>query len=489
MLFPTVTFAVFFAVVAAAAWALRPHPRAWKLFLLGASWLFYGWWDWRFVLLLAGAIAANDAVARAMVRWPRRERSWLVAGIAANLAVLGCFKYYGFFVTALTDALRPAGLAPSFPLFEVVLPVGISFFVFESIAYLMELRRGVVSRMGLLDFATYLSFFPKLISGPITRPSEFAPQLAAAPSSERVEAQRAFWLIARGLFKKVVIASFLADAITDDVFASPAQHSAAEVLTAIYAYAAQLYVDFSGYTDMAIGVALLLGFRLPENFRAPYAATSVQDFWNRWHLTLSRWLRDFVLQPLTLGGSRSRLATARNLVFLMLLAGLWHGAAWTFVVWGAIHGVALAAERLAKERRRARGLGKAADTPWRRARGRLVTFHVVAFAWVFFRADSLGGAFDVLARLAHVGDAPAVTPLLLVTIVAVLAMQYLPPGTVTRGTGGAAPTSAAGAARDRAVAIVETARPAYAALAIGAALMLVDALGPEGVPPFIYFRF
>ena len=304
-----------------------------------------------------------------------------------------------------------------------------------------------------------------------------------------MEAHRALWLIARGLFKKVVIASFLADAITDDVFASPARHSAGEVLTAIYAYAAQLYVDFSGYTDMAIGVALLLGFRLPENFRAPYAATSVQDFWNRWHLTLSRWLRDFVLQPLTLGGSRSRLATARNLVFLMLLAGLWHGAAWTFVVWGAIHGVALAAERLGRERRRARGLGKVADTPWRRARGRLVTFHVVAFAWVFFRADSLGGAFDVLARLGHLGDAPAVTPLLLATLVGVLAAQYLPTDTGARGTGGVPPTTAAGAARKRASALVERARPAYAAVAIGAALMLVDVLGPEGVPPFIYFRF
>ena len=221
------------------------------------------------------------------------------------------------------------------------------------------------------------------------------------------------------------------------------------------------------------GVALLLGFRLPENFRAPYAATSVQDFWNRWHLTLSRWLRDFVLQPLTLGGSRSRLATARNLLFVMLLAGLWHGAAWTFVVWGAIHGVALAAERLARERRRARGLPKVADTPWRRARGRLVTFHVVAFAWVFFRADSLGGAFDVLARLGHFGEAPAVTPLLLATLVGVMAAQYIPSGIPKQRLSG----------------LVEQARPAYAAVAIGAVLLLVDGLGPDGVPPFIYFRF
>lgn len=472
MLFPTVTFAVFFAVVLTTAWALRPHPRAWKVFLLGASWVFYGWWDWRFVLLLAGTIAANDAVARAMTRTPGRQRFWLVAGIAANLAVLGGFKYYGFFVTALTDALRPVGLAPSFPLFEVVLPVGISFFVFEAIAYLMELRRGVVQRMGLLDFATYLSFFPKLISGPITRPSEFAPQLAAPTPTDRVEAPEALWLVARGLFKKVVIASFLADAITDSVFATPGQHSALEVLVGIYAYAAQLYVDFSGYTDMAIGVALLLGFRLPENFRAPYAATSVQDFWNRWHLTLSRWLRDFVLQPMTLGGSRGRLATARNLFVVMLLAGLWHGAAWTFVVWGGIHGAALVVERLQRERRRARGLPKLADTWGRRARGRLVTFHVVAFAWVFFRADSLGGAFDVLAGLGRVGAAPAVTPLLVATLAGVLAVQFVPAG--------------AGA---RVVAVIERTRPAYAAVALGLAMLLVDVLGPAGVPPFIYFRF
>jgi alginate O-acetyltransferase complex protein AlgI len=474
MLFPTVTFAVFFAVVLTTAWVLRPSARGWRLFLLGASWVFYGWWDGRFVVLLAGAIVANHVVAGEIARGGRRARAWLAAGIAADLAVLGFFKYYAFFVDSLVDAVRPLGLHPSPPLLQVILPVGISFFTFEAIAYLVELRRGVVERMALLDLATWLSFFPTLVSGPITRPSEFLPQLAHPAPADAVEAPRALWLIARGLFKKVVIASFLAQAISDGVFATPGQYSGPEVLVGIYAYAAQLYADFSGYTDMAIGVALLLGFHLPENFRSPYAAVSVQDFWNRWHITLSRWLRDFLLQPLTLHGRRGRLATARNLVVVMLLAGLWHGAAWTFVVWGGIHGTCLAVERLRRERQRARNGGpvRHPDTVWRTVRARLVTFHVVCFAWVFFRADSLAAAGRVLSRLAVPGSAPAVTPLLLLVLAGVFAAQQLPSG-----------------AGRRIAQRVEALHPAAATVALGGVLLIVDALGPAGVPPFIYFRF
>jgi D-alanyl-lipoteichoic acid acyltransferase DltB (MBOAT superfamily) len=477
MLFPTVTFAVFFAVVLAAAWALRPHPRIWRLFLVAASWVFYAWWDARFVALLAAAIAANHVFAAGIAAGGRRAKVWLAAGVAANLAVLGFFKYYGFFVDGLLDALSAVGLAPSPPLLQVALPVGISFFTFEAIAYLMELQRGVVERLPLLDLATWLSFFPTLVSGPITRPSEFVPQLTDPTPADAVEMHRALWLIGRGLFKKVVVASFLAEAITDGIFATPGQYSGPEVLVGIYAYAAQLYVDFSGYTDMAIGLALLLGFRLPENFRAPYSATSVQDFWNRWHLTLSRWLRDFLLQPLTLRSRRTPAAAARNIVVVMLLAGLWHGAGWTFVVWGAIHGLALALERLHRERRRARlragdRLGSRPATPWRSVRARLLTFHVVCFAWIFFRADSLSGAGRVLARLTVIDPAPAVTPLLVLVLAAVLAAQHLPAGIGRR-------------AAER----VEALHPAAVAVAAGVGLLLVDALGPDGVPPFIYFRF
>jgi alginate O-acetyltransferase complex protein AlgI len=324
----------------------------------------------------------------------------------------------------------------------------------------------------LLDLATYLSFFPKVQSGPITRASEFLPQLASPTPPAEPVAARALLLIARGLFKKVVIASFLADAITGGVFATPAAYSGVETLIAIYAYTIQIYVDFSGYTDLARGLALLLGFDLPINFDRPYAATSIQDFWTRWHVSLSRWIRDFLFRPLVLAGSRTSAATARNLLVVMLLIGLWHGAAWSFVLWGGVHGLGLVVDRLRRERRRRRGLPRPPDTAWRVAGRRFVTFHVVAFAWVLFGAGSLEQAGAILGRLAVWGPATAVTPLLVLVIAAVLAVQYLPRDLGVRLEGAFARTA-----------------PALQAAALGAVLLVTDVLGPEGVAPFIYFRF
>ena len=287
MLFPTVVFAIFFVAVLSGSCLVHSRPLLRKLGLIIASAVFYAWWDERFLLLLGAVILGNDLIVRAMKRWPGWQRTVLVAGIAANLGVLGFFKYYGFFRTSLVDALEPLGLDPSPPLLQIVLPIGVSFYVFEAIAYLLEVRRGIVERMPLVDLAAYLTFFPKLFSGPITRPSEFAPQLVGGAT--QIEASRALWLIGRGLVKKMVVATYLAESITDDVFAVPSQHSAGEVLLAIYAYTAQIYIDFSAYVDMAIGISLLLGITLPENFNSPYTATSVQNFWTRWHMTLSRW--------------------------------------------------------------------------------------------------------------------------------------------------------------------------------------------------------
>ena len=220
---------------------------------------------------------------------------------------------------------------------SVILPVGISFFTFMGIAYLVDVFRGDFAPTGLGKFAAYLSFFPHLVAGPIVRPNELVPQLDSPRDPRYVDTSRAFFLIATGLFMKVVISNHLASSIVDDVFGAPEAHSSLEVLVAIYAYAVQIFADFFGYTNIAIGIALLLGFRFPQNFDSPYAAVSIQDFWRRWHMTLSRWLRDYVYIPL--GGSRGgRLFTYRNLMLTMLLGGLWHGAGWTFVVWGGIHG-------------------------------------------------------------------------------------------------------------------------------------------------------
>ena len=272
---------------------------------------------------------------------PARQKTLLWLAVGGNLAVLGYFKYYDFFVSSTENLATLVGLDIPLDVRTVILPVGISFYTFMGISYIVDVYRGDTEPTTLEKFAVYLSFFPHLVAGPIVRPNELIPQIETPRSPRRVDTSRAFYLIAAGLFKKVVISSYLAGHIVDEVFANPDQYSSLEILIAIYAYAVQIYADFSGYTDIAIGIALLLGFTFPQNFDSPYAAVSIQDFWRRWHMTLSRWLRDYLYIPL--GGSRRGVAiTYRNLLLTMLLGGLWHGAGWTFVAWGLIHGIASA---------------------------------------------------------------------------------------------------------------------------------------------------
>jgi D-alanyl-lipoteichoic acid acyltransferase DltB (MBOAT superfamily) len=517
VLFPTIDFAVFFVVVFTASWLLRPRPVAWKVMILVASYVFYGWWDWRFTLLLAASTVINQTGAVLASRLPdARQRRWAMVGaILADVGLLGWFKYYGFFAVNVTNGLRRLGMSSPLPLLQVALPVGISFFTFMGISYVVDANRGKVQAVGWLDAAVYLSFFPHLVAGPIVRGTELFPQLRRRGDPRRIDASRAGWLIMSGLAKKVVISSFLAKAIVDPVFAVPRHHSALEVLFAVYGYAVQIYADFSGYTDIAIGVALLLGFRFPENFNAPYAAESLQDFWRRWHITRSLWLRDYVYIPL--GGSRDgRWRTARNIMLTMLIGGLWHGAAWTFVAWGALHGggqVIGMLRRTSRDRRspavpvgavaragttsttaatataattstaaatstaEAPAMVEAPAPPAERSPGRvwlarIVTFHLVCLGWVLFRATSFSNAVAVLSRLAHPGPAPMVTPLVVGAIVVSIASQYVHPQAV--------------AAAQRRFSELSTAGQASL---LAAALYVITALGPQGVAPFIYYRF
>lgn len=469
MLFPTFTFAAFFAVVLPVGWALRGRPTAWKLFMLAASYWFYAAWDARFVLLLAAMTVGNKVAAAANARARRRwaKRLAVTGALVLDLGVLSFFKYYDFF----TDSLE-RNLGLSSPALDIVLPVGISFFTFQAISYVVDVHRGKTEPAGLLDFAVYLSFFPQLVAGPIVRATEFLPELTAARRPDRVETGRAVQLIGRGLFKKVVISDFLARAIVDDAFGAPGEYGAIDVLFGIYGYAVQIYADFSGYTDMAIGIALLLGFRFPQNFDRPYAAVSIQDFWRRWHMTLSRWLRDYLYIPL--GGSRGgKLATYRNLLITMGLGGLWHGAAGAFVVWGLYHGAGLAVERLAAE-----GRGR---WIWRERRdqdggwlGRLVTFHFVCGGWVLFNSGTLGRAWEVLGRLfTGWGTGPELlNPLVLAAVVGSVLAQYVPEKRARRWSAAAA-----------------SAPLGATAVGFAAWIMVVVALGPEGVSEFIYFQF
>ena len=469
MIFPTIQFAIFFVVVLTASWLLKPYPRRWKLFMLSASYFFYGSWDWRFLGLLAFTTVVDHSVGGAIHRTedPKRRRALLILGVVVSLGVVAFFKYYDFFASSLINLLRPLGIDLPLPILNIILPVGISFFTFQSLSYTIDIYRRKLEPVPLLDFAVFVSFFPHLVAGPIVRGSEFLPQLKEKHDPRRVQGAAAFGLIAAGLFKKVVVANTLATSIVDPMFASPQNFSGLEVLTGIYAYAVQIFADFSGYTDIAIGLALLLGFRFPQNFDRPYTATSLQDFWRRWHMTLSRFLRDYLYVPL--GGNRNgRAATYRNLMLTMVIGGLWHGAAWTFVLWGALHGVGLSIERWWGEMR---GDAKSDSLGGRVAR-RLLTFHVVCLGWVLFRSDSVATAGTVLGRLADWGPVPSVTPLVVVLIAGSLATQYLPP--------------------DRRLKLrvaFSRLRPAAMAAILGGLLLVIDALGPEGVAPFIYFQF
>src|SRR6476620_7021483 len=347
MVFPTVEFAVFFPRVLALSWALMSRPRLWKPFILAASYLFYAAANPKFCLLIAEFTLGNQLAATLTVRAEsERAKTLITAGaVVLDLGVLAFFKYYSFFVQDIEDLLDTAHLGLGLPLMTIALPVGLSFFTFQAISYAVDVRRGLCDRGKTIDVALYLSFFPHLVAGPIVRAREFLPQLASPRDPKDVAVGSGVFLIGLGLVKKVVIADLLARNLVDPVYAVPEAYGSADTLLAMYGYAAQIYCDFSGYTDIAIGLALLMGFIFPRNFDRPYSSRSFREFWRRWHMTLSRFLRDFLYIPL--GGSRGgKLFTARNLMITMLLGGLWHGAAWTFVLWGALHGAALVFERM-----------------------------------------------------------------------------------------------------------------------------------------------
>ncbi len=463
MLFPTVQFAIFFPIVLTISWALMPKPRLWKPFILFASYVFYASAGWKFVLLLAAVTVANQAAAVLVHRTDDEGRRRLIAAVAigCDLGVLGLFKYYSFFAQQWANTLSGVGLSPGLPLLTIALPVGISFFTFQAISYVVDVKRRHVTPASSLDFAVYLSFFPHLIAGPIVRAREFLPQLKSPRDPNRVAVSSGLSLIALGLVKKVVIADYLARVLVEPVFAVPRAYGAPDVALAAYGFAAEIYCDFSGYTDIAIGLALLLGYVFPQNFRSPYRATGFRDFWRRWHMTLSRFLRDDLYIPL--GGNRKgTLTTYRNLMITMLLGGLWHGAAWTFVLWGAFNGLGLVAEHAWGGRVRLPG--------WFRW---LVTFNLVVFGWILFRAQSLSNLGTILSRLTVLSPPTLWTAPVLCAIVVTVGMQLLPPDWV-----------------ERLQVRIESARPILLGVGLAVVIAVVGATVPsQGVPPFIYFRF
>ena len=473
MLFPTIDFAIFFAVVYTVQWLLVPYAGPWKAFMVVASYVFYAWWDWRFVFLLAASTAiafVGGRLVHPATGTRRRATMWVT--VALLLGLLGWFKYFGFVAVNVDNLTHALGLGRPIPLLTVNLPIGISFFTFMAISYVVDIYRGVLRPARGLDVTVYLSFFPHLIAGPIVRGTELLPQIRQMRDPDDVHYVEAFWLIVAGLAKKVVLSSYLSTYVVDPVFANPHQHSALEVLFATWGYAVQIYADFSGYTDIAIGLALLMGFRFPVNFKRPYTAIDLQDFWRRWHITLSFWLRDYLYIPL--GGNRgSEARISVNIMITMLLGGLWHGASWTFVFWGAYHGVCQVIGRQRRATRIAQGLPPEPVGRARVAWARFVTFQLVCLGWLFFRADTLGDALAMLSRLfVGWGPSPLVTPLAVLAIAAGIASQYLPDRWLES-------VLQAFAAR----------RPAIQGGILGLVLLGITTFGPAGVAPFIYFRF
>lgn len=409
MLFNSLTFLVFLPVVLLLLAAL---PRRWRNgFLLLASYFFYGCWDWRFLGLLIGTtlidywvglkIAASDDEAI-------RKRILLLS-LGANLGVLGFFKYYNFFVASAITLLEGMGMQPHAPTLSIILPVGVSFYTFQSMSYTIDVYRRVTEpSRSLFDFALFVAYFPQLVAGPISRKADLLHQLVQPVRVTAESVNSALMLILLGLTKKVLIADMLAPEV-EGIFSHPDQFSAGVLLRGAYFFTFQIYCDFSGYTDMARGVSRLFGVELCINFNQPYLSQSITEFWRRWHISLSHWLRDYLY--ITLGGNRhGAWNTYRNLMLTMLIGGLWHGANWTFVAWGGLHGFYLAVERML-------GVGQGGQgthglVAWvQRVAMSVLTFHLVVLAWIFFRATSFDLAFQFLTGLAQLDHLSAVGPL------------------------------------------------------------------------------
>jgi D-alanyl-lipoteichoic acid acyltransferase DltB (MBOAT superfamily) len=487
MLFPTVSFGVFFLCVFIGFWYVFRRSAERRAFLVAASYLFYAFWDWRFCFLLLVSTAASWGFGLLIGR--EKEHFWrrlfLVLSVVFNLLLLGFFKYYNFFAESANALIgyfahgSAAAASPSqaggflFPALAIIMPVGISFYTFKSMSYVFDVYLCELPAVrSFLDVALYVSFFPQIASGPIVHAVDFIPQieqatsLGAEPGSKPIEAARAFELFMSGLLKKMVFANFLSTLFVDPVLSDPSAYNAIEVALAAVGYSVVIYSDFSGYSDMAIAVALLLGFKTPANFNRPYASFSVTEFWKRWHITFSSWLRNYLY--FSMGGSRfGKVRTLFALFFTMVLGGLWHGAALTFVAWGVMQGLALAIER-------GFGYGNARHANAFVAAIQIaLTFAFVTLSWIVFRAPSLDSVLAWFQALGNFSKGiTLLSPLVIALLVAGLAMH-------------AVPERVRSSCRSAWVTLPVVARGG----AIAAFFALLAVVSMSGVAPFIYFQF
>ena len=407
MLFNSYIFWAFFACVII-LYRLLPH-RGQNYMLLVASYVFYGYWNWRFlfIMLFSTVVDYCAAIFIGESQSKQRRKTVLVASICVQLGLLGLFKYYGFFAHELSGWLARVGMPVALPALSVLLPVGISFYTFQTMSYTIDVYRGQFKyTKNFVDFALFVSFFPHLVAGPIVRATKLLPQLSNPRVRRADDFRDGLYYVTIGLFKKVVVADNLSVIVNTIFQTNPAQLTGVECLVGLYAFAFQIYGDFSGYSSIAQGVAKWMNIDLTTNFNLPYFATSPSDFWSRWHISLSTWFRDYVFVPLARGGRQvSRARTYLSVIVVMLLSGLWHGAGWTFLAWGLFHGLLLCVYRFASSRRYfffkrpQEGRAVPLQTMGSRLLKMVVMFHLICFGWLLFRSASIAQAMSMLERM------------------------------------------------------------------------------------------
>lgn len=476
MQFPTLEFGIFFVLIFYVSWELYFYSTTRKVFLLLASYFFYATLDLKFLplIILSPILNFFFGLWIGVEENPKIKKAILIFTVSCNLILLGVFKYYDFFIENIINLLMalPLNLTPEFlnsqmPFLNLVLPLGISFFTFQGISYLIDIYRGELTyKNSLLDVMLFISFFPHLVAGPIVKANEFIPQLKNKVDPHKIPIFYALSLIVLGLFKKVIIANYLGTNVVDPVFENPSLYSSMDVLFAVYAYAVQIFCDFSAYSDMAIAFAALLGYEFPMNFDQPYRAISLQDFWRRWHVSLSTWLRDYLYKPL--GGSKgTEKQTYRNLFLTMFLGGIWHGASWNFIFWGSLHGIGLVIERYFKL------FKNVEDRLWKRWLSRVIIFNFVSFVWIFFRSPSFEKTMELLKQFSNF-DMPIkiFNHFYLALLIIGMSFHFILP------------------LRHWQLPQFILQRPRITfAIGISLLLTLISTFSPDGVSPFIYFRF
>ena len=394
MLFNSIEYLIFLPTTFVLYWFLNNHLKAQNTLILLCSYIFYAWWDWRFLSLIVLSSIIDYVIGLNIENTTsgKAKKNWLLLSLSCNLGLLGVFKYYNFFASSFEGLMQSFGWSPGNVTLDIILPVGISFYTFQTLSYTLDIYRGTLKpTKNIISFFTYIAFFAQLVAGPIERAANLLPQIESKRTFNRSQFKDGLVQIVIGLFRKIVIADTLGKYV-DVVFENLEIYDSSTIAVATLFYAFQIYYDFAGYSDIAIGSAKLLGFNFIQNFNLPYFSTSLTEFWRKWHISLSFWLRDYLY--ISLGGNRKGIKiTYRNLMLTMLLGGLWHGSSWNFVIWGGIHGAVLSAEKFLNSTHYLQGLRKI------KMLGRSITFAIVLLAWIFFRAKDFSSAWSAITTI------------------------------------------------------------------------------------------